>query len=94
MGTVEGVSAGALTTRAQRLGAGLRRGWRPAAGWVCVAALAVHYVIGPSLRFVLGVAGAVVPPAPQMDVAAIVGNVTTLLGLGAMRSVERVRGQA
>lgn len=96
MAAPEKLADGPLTPRQAGAGAGdaFRRGWRPAAGWVCVAALALHYVIGPTVRFVLSSVGVTVPPVPELDVPAVVGILAGLLGLGAMRTTERLKDKA
>ena len=71
-------------------------GWRPGIGWVCVVSLALYYIP----RFALGTgfwcwacikAGALVP-LPEMGVAEVIGLVMSLLGLGGLRTLEKVKG--
>jgi hypothetical protein len=66
-------------------------GWRPAIGWTCAAALAYQYVAAPLATFGLSVAGADFPPLPRLD-DGLWQLVTGMLGLGAMRSYEKVAG--
>jgi hypothetical protein len=69
-------------------------GWRPFIGWICGAALAWAFVIGPVAKWLVTVAGisATVPPT-AMD-----GNlwelVFAMLGIGGLRTFEKVRGVA
>lgn len=70
-----------------------RGGWRPGAGWVCVAALAMHYVVGPALQWGAAVTGHQLPPMPGID-GALLELLVALLGLGSLRSIERVKGRA
>lgn len=74
-------------------------GWRPAVGWVCVAALALYYIP----RFVLGmvfwcklawVSDGVLPPMPEMGIADILGLVFTLLGSATIRMKEKLSNVA
>lgn len=69
-------------------------GWRPAVGWVCATALGWEFVLKPFLQFIL-IASHHPPivPLPVLDAATLVtGLLAPLLGLGAMRTVEKVQG--
>jgi hypothetical protein len=66
-------------------------GWRPFIGWTCGAALAYQYVGAPLASFCMGVAGLDVPPLPRLD-DGLWQLVAGMLGLGAMRSYEKVQG--
>ena len=59
-------------------------GWRPAVGWVCVAGLAVEYLIFP----LAAIAGFKVPP---LDVGTLMGLLIPMLGIAGMRSFEKVK---
>lgn len=62
-------------------------GWRPALGWIGVAGLAAHYLFFP-------VASMFVPVTSPIDSGGLLSLVLALLGLGGMRTVERVKGKA
>jgi hypothetical protein len=73
-------------------------GWRPFIGWVCGVALALYYVP----MFIIGMglwvwacleAGAMVP-RPELGVAEIIGLVMAMLGLGGLRTFEKLHGVA
>jgi len=65
-------------------------GWRPAIGWVCALAFAYHFVLQPLFAFWLSALGFDFDlPAFDMDSLMIVMG--GLLGLGTMRTVERVK---
>lgn len=73
-------------------------GWRPFIGWVCGAALALYYIP----MFIIGMglwvwacleAGAMVP-RPELGVAEIIGLVMAMLGLGGLRTFEKLHGVA
>ncbi len=68
-------------------------GWRPAAGWVCVAALAYMWLLRVILNDAFGMAGY---PLPDLDVsvAEVMGILTPMLGLGAYRTAEKMAGRA
>ena len=59
-------------------------GWRPATGWVCVFGFAVNFLISP-LAAGLGVV------IPQADISTMLPVLMGLLGLGGLRTFERVK---
>lgn len=65
--------------------------WRPTSAWVCVAGLALQYVIGPLLEWGGNLAGLNIQ-FPALDGASLTAMVGTLLGLGGMRAAERIKG--
>lgn len=68
-------------------------GWRPAVGWVCVAAFGFKFVGGPLLVFVAGCLGHTIT-LPQMDYSEMSTILMGMLGIGALRTVEKVKGVA
>lgn len=62
-------------------------GWRPALGWIGAAGLAMHYLIFP-------VAGMFLPVQSPLDVGGLISLVLALLGLGGLRTAERIKGRA
>lgn len=71
-----------------------RGGWRPMCGWVCAAGLAYTFVLRPVLPWAAGLFGATVPPMPAIDTDTLMVLLTGMLGLGGLRSFERIRGKA
>jgi len=71
-----------------------KSGWRPAVGWLCVAGFAYMSVVRPLLPWVATVAGFNAPPLPAVDTTEIMAILFGMLGLGGMRSFERVKGKA
>lgn len=66
-------------------------GWRPFIGWVCGAGLAWAFLLAPMLAWMLPLAGiATVMPVLQVD--HLMELVVAMLGLGALRSFEKVKG--
>jgi len=59
--------------------------WRPATAWVCVAGFTVNFLISP-LAAPFGI------EIPQADSGTMMPILLGLLGLGTMRSTERVKG--
>lgn len=66
-------------------------GWRPFVGWVCGAAFGWTFVIGPFLSFTLN-AFKMSVSLPQLDLSQLSPVLMGMLGLGVMRTVEKVNG--
>lgn len=65
-------------------------GWRPAIGWVCCLGMAGNFLIIPFVNMTLELMETeVVVPMIQLDVMMPV--LMGMLGLGAMRTVEKVK---
>lgn len=69
-----------------------RAGWRPAAGWVCVAGLAYQFLVQPLVAWGSSVQGWPVPPV--LELGDLYGLLFGMLGLGAYRTFEKARGKA
>lgn len=73
---------------------GWQSGWRPAVGWMCVAALGWEYIAAPVIAYVAALVGAHAS-LPVIDYGPLQYILLGLLGLwGAGRSVEKFRGVA
>lgn len=70
-----------------------RGGWRPACGWVCAAGLAYTFLLRPVLPWLASLAGADVQAMPEIDTDTLMVLLTGMLGLGGLRTVERIRGK-
>jgi len=68
-------------------------GWRPFVGWVCGAAFAYKFVLAPALAFALAVAGHPIE-LPVLDFTEMSTVLLGMLGIGALRTVEKVKGVA
>ena len=68
-------------------------GWRPAIGWVCAAALACQYIARPLVAWAGIVTGHPLPQLPGID-DNLWQLLTAMLGLGSLRSLEKVKGVA
>lgn len=67
-------------------------GWRPAVGWVCVAAFAYTFVLMPFTSFIALAAGmdpALLAALPDLDIGSMMPVLLGMLGLGAMRTYEK-----
>jgi len=67
-------------------------GWRPFIGWTCGIALAYHFVANPLIMFAVTVAGVDIPALPSFDMDSLMTVLLGMLGLGGMRSFEKMKG--
>jgi len=65
-------------------------GWRPFVGWICGFAFAFKFVLGPLVAMLLTAAGYPVV-LPVMDFTEMSTILLGMLGLGALRTVEKVK---
>jgi len=68
-------------------------GWRPAVGWVCVGAMAYQYLLRPLLAWCMAIVGHPIPPMPGLD-QNLWELMLGMLGIGGLRSFEKVKGVA
>ena len=68
-------------------------GWRPAVGWVCAAAFGFKFIGGPLLVMAASVANVDVT-LPAIDSDDLMPVLLGMLGLGAMRTLEKTKGVA
>lgn len=66
-------------------------GWRPAVGWVCVAGMAGNFIIIPLANFALALSGSAIA-VPLIALSEMMPVLMGMLGLGAMRTVEKTKG--
>jgi holin (3TMs family) len=68
-------------------------GWRPFIGWTCGAAFAYKFVLAPAVAFALAAAGH--PLAlPVLDFTEMSTVLLGMLGIGSLRTIEKVKGVA
>lgn len=65
-------------------------GWRPGFGWAGVAGFVYAVILQPLLAWLAGINGWPLPPVLNLDLLWVV--VTGLLGIGGLRSVEKIKG--
>jgi hypothetical protein len=66
-------------------------GWRPFIGWVCGAGLATQFIVAPFVTW--GAALAKHPVTfPSLDMGTLMTLLLGMLGLGGMRTFEKVSG--
>jgi len=68
-------------------------GWRPGIGWVCGAGFAVQFVIGPLAEWGSALYGHPVK-FPQMDTGTMMPLLLGMLGLGGLRTAEKLADKA
>ena len=67
---------------------GFQAGWRPLAGYMCVAGLGYEFLLRPLLPWALTVSGAEAPPLPSLD-GVLFELMFGMLGLGTLRTADR-----
>jgi len=66
-------------------------GWRPAVGWTCCLGLASNYLLIPMANFALALADSAIK-VPVLDISTMMPVLMGMLGLGALRTTEKVKG--
>lgn len=64
-------------------------GWRPFIGWVCGSAFAYHYLLQPFIVFLCTASGHPIPVMPSFEMGALNEVLYGMLGLGALRTIEK-----
>lgn len=67
--------------------------WRPLIGYVCGIGLAVQFLIGPLFTWGAALFGHPIT-FPQLDMGTLMTLLLGMLGLGSMRTVEKLNGKA
>ena len=68
-------------------------GWRPSVGWICSISMAYHFIVQPLLVFILKANGIEVD-LPEFDFAQLSTILMGMLGLGGLRTYEKMQGVA
>jgi hypothetical protein len=68
-------------------------GWRPSIGWVCAAGLAWAFVMAPIASWALVVLG-IKAELPAIHTDYLLELVLAMLGIGGLRTFEKLRGVA
>ena len=87
--SAESATQAALTSQDNISTSKFKSWWRPGLAWVCVIGFAIQYLIMP-------LAGMVIdhPFKSPLDVDSLNSMLYALLGLGGMRTAERIMGKA
>ena len=67
-------------------------GWRPFIGWICGITLGFALMVGPTLTWVSGLMHRPDAQFPKLDTATLLEILLGMLGLGGMRTYEKVSG--
>ena len=65
-------------------------GWRPAVGWVCVLGMLSNFIVIPMANFGLAISARDIV-IPLISTSEMMPVLMGMLGLGAMRTVEKVQ---
>lgn len=86
-------STGQLTVNAAEAGNAsiFVAGWRPAVGWTCAAAFAWTFVLAPLIAYGAALGGSHAA-LPSLDLSQLSPVLMGMLGLGGMRTLEKIRG--
>lgn len=66
-------------------------GWRPLVGWTCAFVMAFNYILAPLLTWAVALFGSNIA-VPTLDFNSISPVLLGILGLGTMRSIEKIKG--
>lgn len=69
-------------------------GWRPFVGWVCGMGLVYAYVAMPLLQWAAKAINPSIPDPPAINTGEMIPLLMSLLGLGGLRTFEKVQGVA
>lgn len=67
-------------------------GWRPFLGWVCGIIFAYNFLLQPLLLFVFAASNHPIVNLPKLDSGEVMTVLLGMLGLGGLRTVEKVKG--
>jgi len=68
-------------------------GWRPFLGWGLSFAMLWHFVLAPITIFGFSYAGVTAPDLPVFDMDSLLTVLMGMLGLGGLRTVEKIKGK-
>lgn len=68
-----------------------RAGWRPFVGWICGTGLAVQFLVSPLATWVASLLGHPIA-FPPLDMGTLMTLLAGMLGLGTLRTAEKVKG--
>ncbi len=67
-------------------------GWRPFIGWICGSGLGIQFIVNPIVTWIAALAKHPVQ-FPSLDLGTLMTLLFGMLGLGAMRTYEKINGQ-
>lgn len=66
-------------------------GWRPFVGWTCGVALAYHFIVSPIIETIL-IAFGITTDLPSFEFSQLSSILMGMLGLGGLRTYEKMKG--
>lgn len=66
-------------------------GWRPFVGWICGVGFLISF-LGPLISYVVALVGKTGVVFPQLDTSTLMTLLMGMLGLGGMRTFEKISG--
>ncbi len=69
-------------------------GWRPFIGWVCGVALFYNFILRDLMVWALMLTATDTPPPPPLHLEVLTTILYALLGLGGLRTFEKIQGRA
>lgn len=96
LGAIAGLVEGQLRINEQEAkhGSLFVAGWRPAIGWICGIALGWNFIVQPLFTWVAFILGINVEGIPELDLGPLIAILLGMLGLGGLRTYEKVIGVA
>ena len=92
------IKAQQLQTAINEIEAGHRTlfiaGWRPFIGWVCGIALAYNYILRDLFNYYIHIQYPNLSEVPALQMEQLMTVLMGMLGLGVMRTFEKVKGKA
>ena len=82
-----------LTPPADEARAWIRTRWRPALGWLCVACCALNWLVTPLISIGAALLGRPMAGLAGADLNQMLPVLGTLLGVGGMRTAEKLAGK-
>ena len=79
-------------SKAGGISGAIQRIWRPLIGFSAALAIFWEYVLKQFLMFLIATFSWETKPLPELDMATLMPLVMALLGMGALRSYEKVKG--
>ena len=68
-----------------------RSGWRPCIGWIGAAGIAYEFIVRPLVNGAL-IYFTHIDAMPNIDISALMTLITGMLGLGGLRTIEKLQG--
>jgi hypothetical protein len=91
------LAKGQLAVNAAEAASGNRfvAGWRPAVGWLCALGLGYEFLLCPLLPWVMTILlGKPIPVLPDLPSETLMTLLFGMLGLGGLRTAEKIKGKA